>query len=96
MCFSSLFLTFALQPLFCEAVEQGATVVAPRELQEVVNLKPVRHVDLEPGPGVVLGALLDAGAAGDDHLVASLVHHAHTHLALVTLLTKPPGIVEQS
>ena len=92
MCDLSVTLTFALEALSGETIHERAAVITKCKLHVVVDLESVRNVDLEPGPSALLaGAVLEAGARGDDHLVTSLVDHAHAHLALVALLAQSPA-----
>ena len=80
-----------MEALSGETVHERAAVITECKLHVVVNLEPVRDIDLESRSASLLAAgLLESGALGDDHLVASLVDHTDTHLALVALLSKTP------
>ena len=68
-------------------------MITEGKLHVVVNLKPVRNIDLEPCPTGVLVPCWKSRTHGDNHLVTSFVNYAATHLTLVTLLTKAPTMV---
>ena len=84
------FVTFALKSLSGETVHKRSTVVTKCELHVVMNLKPVRDIDLKPRSRSLLPSFLETRTLGDDHLMTSLVHNTDTHLTLVTLLAKTP------
>lgn len=92
MCDLSVTLTFALEALSGETVHERAAVITKCKLHVVVDLESVGNIDLEPGSASLLaGGVLEAGARGDDHLMAPLVDHTHTHLALIALLAQSPA-----
>ena len=52
-------LTLALETLSGEAVHEGAAVITKCKLHVVVDLEPVRDIDLEPGaPALLAGRVL--------------------------------------
>ena len=72
-------------------------MITEGKLHVVVNLKPVRNIDLEPCPlGVLHSFSWKSRTHCDDHLMTSFVNHTTTHLTLVTLLTQAPEMVSLS
>ena len=78
-----------LEPVWHVDVEARVTVwLSKGTVHETSN----SHFSSKKNPHVVVGTrVLDTRALGGDELVASLVHHTHAHLALVSLLAKAPG-----